>query len=57
MVYARSQAEAEKYLATILDALRPGQPPLLASIITWQEAPWQQKPDGPVRPGVQGVIS
>jgi Zn-dependent protease with chaperone function len=55
MVYAPGRSEAEKYLATILDAMRPGQPPLIPTIISWQEAPWQQRPEGLVRPGVQGI--
>jgi Zn-dependent protease with chaperone function/tetratricopeptide (TPR) repeat protein len=56
MVYAPGRLEAENYLNAIIDALRKGQLPLIPSIISWQEAPWQQKPKGPVRPGVQGVI-
>jgi Zn-dependent protease with chaperone function len=56
MIYATHKSEAEKHLSTLLNAMRPSQPPLVPTIISWQEAPWQQKPDGPVRPGVQGVL-
>ncbi len=55
-VYAPSQAEAERYLGSLLSAMQPGLPPVSSSAIGWREAPREQQPDGPVRPGIQGVL-
>jgi hypothetical protein len=57
MIYSPSRQEAEQSLRTLLDAMQPGQPPALPTTISWSEAPKEQQPDAPVRPGVQGVLN
>ena len=57
VIYSPGRQEAEQSLRTILDAMQPGLPPVLPTTICWREAPREQQPDGPVRPGVQGVLS
>jgi tetratricopeptide (TPR) repeat protein len=57
MIYSPSRQEAERSLRTVLDAMQPGLPPVLPTTIHWREAPKEQQPDGPVRPGVQGFLS
>ncbi len=56
MIYAPARAEAERYLNLIVGAMQPELPPVQSAIIHWHEAPRQQQPDGPCRPGVQGVL-
>jgi len=57
MIYSTGRQEAEQSLRTLLDAMQPGLPPVLPTTICWREAPKEQQPDSPVRPGVQGVLS
>ncbi len=57
MVFAISQMQAEGFVRVILQAMHPGSPPPLPETIHWRQAPKQQQPDGPVRPGVQGVLN
>jgi hypothetical protein len=57
VIYSPGRQEAEQSLRTILDAMQPGLPPVLPTTICWREAPKEQQPDRPVRPGVQGVLS
>jgi tetratricopeptide (TPR) repeat protein len=56
LIYAPSQADAGKFVLTILGALHPGTPPVLTSAISWRLAPAHQQPDGPARPGIQAVF-
>lgn len=56
LVFARSPADAEEYVNVIRRAMHPGCPPPLPLAILWRVASKQQQPDGPVRPGVQGVL-
>ena len=56
LVYAPDRAQAEGLLKRILDAMQPGLPPPVGMSISWSEAPKQQQPDVPVRPGVQGFV-
>jgi len=57
MIYSPGRQEAEQSLRTLLDAMQPGLPPVLPTTISWREAPKEQQPDSPVRPGVQAVLS
>jgi hypothetical protein len=57
MVHAQSRQEAEGALGRLFSAMQPSIPPLATSSIGWAEAPAEEQPDGPVRPGVQGVVS
>lgn len=57
LVYAPELRAAEDYFKVVLQALRKDMPPLLPASLVWKEASGPQKPDGPVRPGVQGLIS
>jgi tetratricopeptide (TPR) repeat protein len=57
MIYSPGRLEAEESLRRLLDAMQPGLPPILPASICWREAPEEQQPDGPVRPGVQAVLS
>lgn len=57
LVFAHDQSHAEQYFDAVLTALRKDMPPLLPGSLIWREATAKQQPDGPVRPGVQGVIS
>lgn len=57
MIYAPERAIAEKYFDTLLGAVSKGMPPVLPGHLTWREGTAQQQPDGPVRPGVQGIFT
>lgn len=57
LVYARDRVMAEQYFEAVIGALRKGMPPLLPSALIWREASKAQQPDGPVRPGVQGIFN
>ena len=56
MIFAPDRPEAEQHFETLLRAMRAGMPPLLPGTVSWREAPREQQPDGPVRPGVQGTL-
>jgi tetratricopeptide (TPR) repeat protein len=56
LIYAPARQLAEQQLLQIIGAMQPGGPPMLPGRIQWREAPRQQQPDGPCRPGVQGVF-
>jgi hypothetical protein len=56
MIYATSSRDAEQRFRKVLAAMEPGSPPLLPNAILWCQAPKEQQPDGPVRPGVQGFV-
>jgi tetratricopeptide (TPR) repeat protein len=56
MIFAHGRQQAEQTLNTLLGALQPGAPPVLPASIGWRPAPREQQPDGPVRPGVQGLL-
>jgi heat shock protein HtpX len=56
MIYATSSRDAEQRFRKVLAAMEPGSPPLLSNAILWCQAPKEQQPDGPVRPGVQGFL-
>lgn len=55
MVYAPDLQQAQACFQTMLDALQPGKPPLILPQTCWSAAPKPLQPDGPVRPGVQGI--
>ncbi len=57
IIFAPTQTEAEQYLETLLKAMQPGSPPPSPGSIQWSMASRQQQPEGPVRPGVQYVLS
>jgi Zn-dependent protease with chaperone function/tetratricopeptide (TPR) repeat protein len=57
VIYSPGRLEAEESLRRLLDAMQPGLPPILPAAICWREAPKEQQPDGPIRPGVQAVLS
>jgi Zn-dependent protease with chaperone function/tetratricopeptide (TPR) repeat protein len=55
MVYAEDLTQAQQYFETMLNAFQPDKPPLSLPQKNWTAAPRQLQPDGPVRPGVQGI--
>jgi Zn-dependent protease with chaperone function len=56
IVYASSQAQAEHYLRTVIEAMSAGGPRLVVSNILWRLAPPEHQPYGSVRPGVQPLL-
>jgi len=54
-VYAPDFAQAQEHFHAILSAFQPGKPPVTPPSHHWRSAPRPMQPDGPVRPGVQGV--
>jgi Zn-dependent protease with chaperone function/tetratricopeptide (TPR) repeat protein len=57
MVYAPGRQAAEDSLQVMVRAMEPSAPPELSLPVFWREAPSEQQPAGPVRPGVQGLTS
>jgi len=57
LIYAPGRPQAEQFLNEIVGAMEPGTPPIAAANIGWREAEKERQPDGPVRPGVQGVLN
>ncbi|HEY1172455.1 MAG TPA: M48 family metalloprotease [Verrucomicrobiae bacterium] len=57
LVYANDQAAAERHFDLLMEALRKGLPPLVPGSVVWRQATKQQQPEGPVRPGVQGLLN
>jgi heat shock protein HtpX len=57
LIYAPTQAEALAYLSAALAAMQPDLPPPAPNAVTWRAAPREQQPDGPVPPGIQGVLN
>jgi tetratricopeptide (TPR) repeat protein len=55
MVYASDLSQAQEYFQTMLNAFQPEKPPLIMPQSNWSVAPRPLQPDGPVRPGVQGI--
>jgi hypothetical protein len=55
MVYAGDLPQAQEYFQTLLNAFQPAKPPMLLPQNSWSTAPRPLQPDGPVRPGVQGI--
>jgi heat shock protein HtpX len=55
IVYASDQRQAQEHLQTVINALQPEKPPMILHANCWRIAPRQMQPDGPVRPGVQGL--
>jgi uncharacterized protein HemY len=55
MVYAPDIAQAQDYFRTMMEAFQPGKSPLILPQSNWTPAPKPLQPDGPVRPGVQGI--
>ena len=53
IIYAPNHDAAQQSLNTLLGAMSPGTPPLLPGSVGWREAPKEQQPDGPVRPGIR----
>lgn len=53
MVYASSQAEAERYFLAVIEAMSAGRSRIGMSNVTWRLAPPEHQPFGPVRPGIQ----
>lgn len=56
LIYAPDRRGAEGYLDTVLDAMQPATPPARAATLFWREAPKEQQPVRPVRPGVQYAL-
>ncbi len=56
LIYALEKAGAEKFFHEIVAAMQPGTPPPLGVTISWREAPRDQQPIGPVRPGLQCAL-
>lgn len=56
LVYASEKTDAEKYFHEIVAAMQPNKPPALGATVTWREAPRDQQPVGPVKPGLQCAI-
>ncbi len=57
LVYAHNQETAESHFVSLTAALRKGLPPLMPGSVVWREATKQHQPEGPVRPGVQGLLN
>jgi tetratricopeptide (TPR) repeat protein len=55
VVFAPDLRQARDYFQTMLDAFHPGKPPLVLSASHFSPAPRPMQPDGPVRPGMQGI--
>lgn len=53
VVFASSQAEAERRFAAVIEAMSPGGTKVVVSNIVWRLAPPEHQPFGPVRPGIQ----
>ena len=56
LVYAVTRQQAEQSLARLFAAMQPSAPPPLPSTVGWSEARKELQPDGPVLPGVQGIM-
>lgn len=57
LIYAAERQQAERFLNDLFQAMQPGTPPIPISQIGWKEAEKEKQPDGPVRPGIQGVLN
>ena len=57
LVYATSSQQAEDTLFNLFATMQPSAPPFPRSCIGWTQAGQEQQPDGPVRPGVQGILN
>jgi Zn-dependent protease with chaperone function/tetratricopeptide (TPR) repeat protein len=55
IVYAPDLQQAQAHLQGLLEALQPGKPPVISSSGKWNPAPRPMQPEGPIRPGVQGI--
>jgi Flp pilus assembly protein TadD len=55
-IHAPNRVEAERHLESLLGAMQPRPNPGRAAVMAWREAPREQQPDGPVRPGVQPMV-
>ena len=55
MIYASDLPQAQAHFQTMMNALQPGKPPAILNPDNWKAAPRPMQPDGPVRPGVQGL--
>jgi Zn-dependent protease with chaperone function len=56
VVYASSQALAERYFLSVIEAMFAGGPRVVMSNIIWRLAPPEHQPFGPVRPGLQPLL-
>lgn len=56
MIFAPDRPAAEAFLDAVLAAMQPANPPAKAATLLWREAPKDQQPVRPVRPGVQFVL-
>ena len=55
MVYAPELPQAQAYFQIVVNAFQPNKPPMALPQNIWTSAPRPLQPDGPVRPGVQGI--
>jgi hypothetical protein len=56
VVYAASQAAAQKHFASVISGICEGGPRIEMSNITWRMAPPEHQPFGPVRQGIQPLF-
>jgi tetratricopeptide (TPR) repeat protein len=58
LIYAPTVDEARAHLSDALAAMQPDTTlPPLPNATTWKSATREQQPDGPVHPGIQGVLN
>ena len=58
LVYAPTLEEAKAYLSSTLAAMQPEEKmPPLPNAVVWKSGTREQQPDGPVHPGIQGVLT
>jgi Zn-dependent protease with chaperone function len=55
-IHGRDRGDAEQILAEMFAAMQPGKPPMSETMVSWQEAPPEQQPAGPSRPGIHGIV-
>jgi Zn-dependent protease with chaperone function/tetratricopeptide (TPR) repeat protein len=56
LIHAPTIQEAKQLLGAMIAAMQPGSVPPTPNMVTWKSAPREQQPDGPISPGIQGVI-
>jgi Zn-dependent protease with chaperone function len=56
LVHASTEAAAHEHLREIVDAIQLDGPPFDMARVTWREAPQDDQPIRPVKPGVKAVV-
>ena len=58
LIYAANLSEAQAYMRDTLAAMQPDEKlPPISNAMSWKAGTREQQPDGPVQPGIQGVLN